>query len=126
MPTITARTFTTAVAALRVGYGAGLLAAPQRLTRCWLGADAARAATAVAARALGAREIAVHVLVLRAARSGAPVRPLLAASIAGDLTDIAATWTGRRGLPPNSPPLTLLVAGASAAITAVALAWTEQ
>jgi hypothetical protein len=39
---------------------------------------------------VGAREIALHGLALGAYLRGAPVRPLPAASIAGDLANIAA------------------------------------
>jgi len=119
------RTFTTAVAALRVAYGAGLLLAPRRLTERWLGADAARAGTQVTARGLGAREIILHTLLLVGIQRGAPVRPLLIGSIAGDVSDIASTYAARRGLPGPSAPLTLLVAGVSAAITGVALSRTD-
>ena len=45
------------------------------------------------------------------------MRPWLAASVAGDLSDIAATVAGRRGLPDGAAPATLAVAGASAVIS---------
>ena len=45
------------------------------------------------------------------------MRPWLAASVAGDLSDIAATVGGRRGLPDGAAPATLAVAGASAVIS---------
>jgi len=112
-----------AVLSLRVGYGAGLLLAPGRLARRWLGPTAADPPVQVALRGLGAREVAVHGLAIAAALRGAPVRPLIGVSIAGDLSDIAATAAGRRGLPGGSTPVTLAVAGGSALISAaVALA----
>jgi hypothetical protein len=42
------------------------------------------------------------------------VRPWLAASIAGDLTDVIATVAGRRQLPEGAPMATLVVGGGSA------------
>jgi len=104
------------VLGLRVVYGAGLLLVPDRLSRRWLGPPSD--ATRVALRGLGAREVLLHGLALAALRTGASVRPFLAASIAGDLTDIASTVAARRGLPDGSPAATIVVAGASAAISA--------
>src|SRR3954451_5686925 len=99
-----ARIATTVVFGLRVAYGAALLAAPHRITRRWLGPARETAAATVALRALGAREVAVHALGARAAVRGGPVRPWLAASIAGDLSDIAATAASRGGLPSGAAP----------------------
>jgi hypothetical protein len=105
------------VLGLRTAYGAGLLLVPDRLTRRWLGAGGRTPAAHVALRALGAREVLLHGLALAAALRGAPVRPFLAASIAGDCADIAATVASREGLPPGAAPATAAVAGASAAIS---------
>ena len=99
---------------LRLGYGVGLVAAPKRLTARWLG-DSAGAE--VAGRALGMREAILHAGALAAALGGRPVRPWLAASMAGDLTDIAATFAARDGLPDGSARATALVAGGSAALS---------
>lgn len=111
------RTATLAVLTLRVAYGAALIAVPERLTRRWLGPAAAEPATQVALRGLGAREVALHGLAIAAALRGAPVRPYLAASIAGDFADIGATLAAR-GLPEGSAPATVVVAGGSALISA--------
>jgi hypothetical protein len=109
-----------AVLGLRVAYGAALIVAPERVTKSWLGplGDPAK----VAVRGLGGREIAVHGLAIAAAVRGRPLAPWLAASIAGDLTDIAATVAGRRGIPDGSPAKTAAVAGGSALLTAAILA----
>src|SRR5947209_1302926 len=109
---------TIAVLALRVAYGAGLVAAPQRLAQRWLGPDADHAPVQVPLRALGARELLLHVGALNAAVRGDAVRPWLAASIAGDLTDIVATVAGRDELPRGAAPATAAVAGASALLSA--------
>jgi len=104
----------------RVLYGAGLLLAPDKITKSWLGPldDSAR----VALRALGTREIVLHALAIGAVLNDAPAKPLLAASIAGDLSDIVATTLGKSGLPAGAAPKTAAVAGGSAVLTAAILA----
>lgn len=113
-----ARAATVAVLSLRIGYGAWLIADPTRLARRWLGTAASDAPTQVPLRGLGAREIVLHGSALGAAFIGAPLRPWLAGSIAGDLADIAATFAGRAQLPDGSATATLVVAGSSALLTA--------
>jgi hypothetical protein len=114
------RRATLGVLGFRVAYGAALLVAPDKVTKSWLGPldDASR----VALRALGAREVALHVLAIGAVLGDKPVKPLLAASIAGDLNDVVATALGRSGLPSGAAPKTAVVAGGSAALTAALLA----
>jgi len=109
-----------AVLGVRVAYGAALLVMPQKVTKTWLGPvdDPAK----VALRGLAAREIALHGFGIAAALTGAPLKPWLAASIVGDVSDIAATFTGRAGLPDGSAAKTAAVAGVSAALTAAVLA----
>jgi hypothetical protein len=111
-----------AVAALRIAYGAALAVTPARTTRSWLGEDAARPATGVALRALGAREIVLHAGAVAAALGGAPVRPWLIASIGGDCSDVLATFGAGSHLPDGAALKTLAVAGGSAALSAVVLA----
>ena len=113
-----------AVLLARIGYGAILVADPAKLTKRWLGAldDPAE----VALRGLGAREVVLHAMALVSALRGGPVRPFLAASMAGDVTDIAATVASRRGLPKLAAPATIVVAGASVAISAGLAVGTER
>jgi hypothetical protein len=111
------RILAASVLGLRVAYGVALVAAPERLTRRWLGPAAAHDPAQVALRGLGAREVLLHAGGLAATVRGDAVRPWLAASVAGDLSDIAATAAGRRGLPDGAAPATLAVAGASALIS---------
>ena len=111
------RVLALSVLGLRIAYGAALIAAPARLTRRWLGPAAAHDPTQVALRGLGAREVLLHAGGLVATLRGDAVRPWLAASVAGDLSDIAATAAGRGGLPDGAAPATLVVAGASALIS---------
>ena len=115
-----------AVLGLRVVYGAGLIAAPAPLARRWLGPGAERAPVQVPLRALGMREIVLHLGGALAVLRGRPVRPWLVASIAGDLGDIAWTALGREELPSGAVGATAVVAGASAALSAgVAAAMNE-
>jgi hypothetical protein len=107
-----------AVLGARIAYGAGLVAIPARLTRRWLGPAAETAPTQVGVRGLGAREVLLHLGALAAAVRGEPLRPWLAASIAGDVADITGTVAARRALPEGSPLATLAVAGGSAALSA--------
>jgi hypothetical protein len=112
------RVATGAVLALRIAYGLALIAAPRRLTLRWLGPDAEGAPVQVALRGLGAREAILHSGALLALTRGAPIRPWLAASAAGDLTDVVATAVGRRGLPRGSARATLAVGGGAALVSA--------
>jgi hypothetical protein len=114
------RTAAIAVLSLRVAYGVGLIVAPSRLTRSWLGPTPAP--TNVPLRGVGAREAAVHGAALVAARRGAPLRPWLAVSLAGDLADIAATAADASALPGGALPKTAAVAGGSALLTAAVAA----
>jgi hypothetical protein len=106
-----------AVLGIRIGYGAALIFAPERVAGRWLGRAATRAPTQVALRALGAREIALHAGALRGLLRGAPVRAWLAASVAGDVADILSTAAGRRELPDGAATATLAVGGGSALTT---------
>jgi hypothetical protein len=112
------RAATVGLLGFRIAYGAALIAAPARLARRWLGPAAESAPTQVPLRGLGAREVLIHGGALAAALTGAPLRPWLAGSIVGDLTDIAATAAGRDQLPDGSALATLVVAGTSALISA--------
>ena len=76
----------------------------------------------MALRALGTREIGLHALAIAAVLNDAPVKPLLAASIAGDVSDVVSTAIGRGGLPGGAAPKTAAVAGGSAVLTALILA----
>jgi hypothetical protein len=116
-----ARATAASVIALRIAYGVALIVAPRRLALRWLGPAAEDAPVQVALRALGARETVLHTGALLAATRGGPLRPWLAASAAGDLTDVVATAMGRRRLPPASTPATVAVGG-GAALTSIALA----
>lgn len=121
------RRATTALLGFRIAYGAALLIAPGKVAgNRWLGAGARQPAATVALRGLGAREVAVHGIALAQLARGNPLRPYLAASIAGDLADIAAAFISRDGLPEGSPTATAAVAGGSATLTAVVVATLDE
>lgn len=107
----------TAVLVLRVSYGLALVAAPRRLAVRWLGEAANDVPVQVPLRGLGTREAVLHAGALVALRRRAALRPWLAASIAGDLTDVIATAVGRRRLPAGSPLASLAVGGGSALVS---------
>ncbi len=107
-----------AVFAFRIIYGAWLLAAPASITKRWLGATRSTPAAQVGLRALGAREVAIHAGGLVAVLTEQPVRPFVAMSIAGDVSDIVTTVAQRGDLPEHAAPATLAVAGGSALLTA--------
>jgi hypothetical protein len=114
---------TIAVLASRIAYGAALLVSPQKVAgNRWLGPGAGRAAAQVPLRGVGAREIALHGAALAGFLRGSPIRPFLAASIAGDMGDIAATAFARDGLPDGSASATAAVAGGSLLLTALVAA----
>ena len=120
-PASRARVATTALLSFRVAYGLALIAAPAKVAGGrWLGPGARAGAAEVPLRGLGAREVALHGLALATLWGGGRVRPLLGASIAGDLTDIAATTAARAELPAGSAVATAAVAGGSALLTAAA------
>jgi hypothetical protein len=113
------RIATASVLSLRAAYGLGLLVAPSKLAGGrWLGRGAREAAAQVPLRGLGAREVALHGLALFACLRGEPVRPLLVASIVGDLSDIGSTASSRGGLPDGSASATAAVAGVSLILSA--------
>lgn len=113
--------------AARVAYGTALLVAPGKVAgNRWLGAGARKPAATVGLRGVGGREVALHGLALLEMLWEQPVRPLLIASAAGDLVDVAATVLSRESLPKGSATATAAVAGGSAALSlAIALALDE-
>jgi hypothetical protein len=112
-----------AVLSFRILYGLALLIAPGKVAgNRWLGPGARQPAATVALRGLGAREVAVHGIALAELARGNPVRPWLAASVAGDLADIGSAFASSDGLPDGSATATAAVAGGSAVLTAAVAA----
>ena len=110
--------------ALRIAYALGLLAAPARVARPWLGADADRPAAEVALRGLGMRDLALATGALTAAATGGQTRWWLAACAAGDAADLASTL-GADGdrLPKRAKPGTVAAAGGFGAMAAALAIW---
>ena len=119
---------TVAMLSFRIAYGAALIVAPAKVAgNRWLGPGGpSRLRPRCRCEASAPVRSALHGLALVAYLRGAPVRPLLAASIAGDLTDIGATSLARGGLPADSAAATAAVAGGSALLTTVAAALAEE
>jgi len=113
-----------AYSALRIAYALGLLAAPAKVARPWLGDDADRPAAEVALRGLGMRDLALATGALTAAATGAPTRWWLAACAAGDAADLTATLgaDGER-LPRRAKPGTVAAAGVFGAAAAALAVW---
>ena len=120
------RNFALAVFAMRIAYGAAMIAAPERIGRPWLGGSADGSPLQVGLRGIGGREIAVHGLGVAATLRRAPLRPWLLASIAGDLTDLGSTFAGRKGLPGGAVRATAAAAGGSALMSAALWALTDE
>lgn len=126
-PSSAVRAATAAVLSFRIAYGLALIVAPVKVAgNRWLGPGAREAAARVPLRGLGAREIAVHGLAMTALLRGAPVRPWLAASVAGDLADIVAAALDREQLPDGSAGATAAVAGGSALLTAALAVFVDE
>jgi hypothetical protein len=121
-----ARSAAVTVLALRIAYGAGLIATPAPLTKRWLGDSVHRSPTQIALRGLGAREVVLHTGALAVGLRGGPLRPWLLASAVGDLADVAATVAGRDGVPDGSPKATVAVAGGSALISVAVAAVLDE
>jgi hypothetical protein len=112
MPSL--RGSTIAFAGGRLAFGVGLIAAPGRTASGWLGSDARRAPTQVAVRGLGARDIALSAGVAAGALERGALRPWLAACVACDLSDIAATVAAGDSLSSRARWGTIALAGAAA------------
>lgn len=110
----------------RVAYAVAVVAAPGPAASPWLGKEVESGGTRVAARALVARDAFLAIGLADAARRGGATRPWLAALIASDLSDIAATLVDRKNLPKQAGPGTVVVAGAAAAIGAALFASADE
>lgn len=86
-----------ALAAGRIAFGLVLFLAPSRATSAWLGADAQRPGTAMVARGLGARDVALGIGLLTAlGRPDGEATRWVEAAIVGDVADAAASVLGGR------------------------------
>lgn len=100
----------------RIVLGAGLVLAPRTVARRWIGAGASAPGITVTARALGARDLALGVGVLRALDRGEPVRGWVLAGAWSDALDAGAALAAARqvGLRRAAPAAALAVVAAVA------------
>jgi hypothetical protein len=112
------RTLATGLAINRCLFGVGYLVAPAATGKGWFGPDARRAGTGVAARALGARDLALGLGALQALRSGEDreARTWFAAHALSDGMDLLATLAARRDIPAGAAAFGTFMAAASTAV----------
>jgi hypothetical protein len=112
----TARRAVWLLAAGRAALGAAVLAAPQRVTSRWLGAEnASLPVVGDLAISLGARDLALGLAVLQTL-DDPRVGPRVQAAVAAvDAADMVGTVLARRHLPRAGAAGTIAVAGAAAA-----------
>jgi hypothetical protein len=100
----------------RLAIGAALVAKPQsQIGTGWVGEDAKRPTSAVAFRAVGARDMALALGTFATRRSGGPLRPWLLAATLADATDLVATFAAGKAVPARSKALIALLAGGAIA-----------
>jgi hypothetical protein len=108
------RTLAKGTAYLRAVLGAGLVIAPARSARGWVGDEGTTRAAQVMGIAVGARDVAVAAGTLRALARGEDARPWLAASVLCDAADAAATFSRRDSIPATGAiGVTALAGGAT-------------
>lgn len=111
-----------AVAWVRLALGVVAFLAPTVPARPWIGArEAGRGSAKTLARALGARDVALGLGTLLAARHGAPVRGWLEGSALADAGDVVSTLIGW-GSRPRLGRLGVLAAATGGAVTCGVLA----
>ena len=101
-----------ALGVIRLGVGAALVAAPGWAGRIWVGPGADGPGSKVFARALGARDVALGVRILRGVQRREPVRHWVEAGFVADLADVAAAMVAARHLTPARRIAMPLIAGA--------------
>lgn len=121
-----ARIAAVVLGATRIVYDVSLLVAPVRVGRPWIGDLAERKAAQLTLRSIAARDLAINSGIVISAISNAPVRPWLAAAIAGDVADVAATFAARDDVPDGVPAKLVGVGGGSAALSALVFAWVDE
>ncbi len=110
------RTLIALFAAGRMAFGAGLLAAPERVAGGWIGDDAAREPVKIAVRGLGVRDIALSAGLLASMGDDDTLATLLGFIVLCDLGDVAATLAAPgAALPGNARWGTVAMAGGAAA-----------
>ncbi|NLT07571.1 MAG: hypothetical protein GXY03_14870 [Solirubrobacterales bacterium] len=110
------------VAAGRLAFGIGLLAALRRIASGWIGDDAGRPGPELVLRALGARDVALSVGALASVGDAPRLARWVGAAAGCDLADVAATLVAPAdGLPANARWGTVALGGGTAALGLLAL-----
>jgi hypothetical protein len=120
VPTPHARRFVLGIAGLRVALGLTAVLAPDVALRPWVGTAGKGPSRRVLARSLGARDLALGLGALVAARRNAPIRGWVEAAALADAGDVASTLSAYPHLPRRGRFLVL--ASAVGAIAAAVLA----
>lgn len=107
---------TFAIGAARALTGAWFAAAPQRPAHAWVGSATPTVRSLV--RSIGARDLVIGAGLLAAHARRRPVGPWLAASVVGDLADVAAALE----LDPRHRNKAIAIAGGFGALTLLAVA----
>ncbi len=111
---MTPRDVVRAINAGRVALGVGLVLAPRRAARVWIGDEACGAGASVLARAHGTREIVLGSLAMQAPGD----RRLVGALVLCDVVDLGVTVAAHRSLPRSS-----VLVGLVAAVAMGGQAW---
>ena len=104
----------------RAALGMGLLAAPKRVGRGWVGDDVYRTGGRVALRAAGARDFALGAGLLVALMRGKPAAAWLLAGAFADIADASVAAGAFSKLPPTGRVVTIALAAASAVLSLTA------
>ncbi len=113
-----ARQLALGVAGGRLALGLVALVAPDRPTQPWIGRTGEGPARRVLARALGARDVALGLGALAAARQGGDLRLWVAAAGLADAGDVVATLLAFPHLPKVGRLAVLAAAGGAALVAA--------
>lgn len=101
---------------VRTGVGVALMVAPGWAGRMWVGPGADGPGSKVFARALGARDVALGVQILRGLSRGEVVRHWILAGFVADAADVTASFVASRNMTPARRVLVPLVASAVGAL----------
>src|SRR4051812_15321000 len=100
----------------RVAFGAGLAVAPSTVAGTWVGGPAERSGGRVLAVAMGARDLAIGVGILRALGGSHGASAWIRAGVLADTADLVATVRERDELPTLAVPVVAAMAAGSVAL----------
>lgn len=117
------RTAAVVLSAGRVALGIGLLLAPERIGRGWIGPVATERSVEVLARSVGIRDVVLGAGGAAALLSGGDsARDWMLGAATADVGDLIATLLARDVLPANGVRGTAVLAGGSAVVSALTAA----